>query len=534
MSAALIDLLPDLVFLMRRDGTIVAHIGGKAVPDLCGHGDEPGSKLEHAWSPATAALIKRLLRRSIAGRMPVEARFHEHGRNYDIRVTPQGPKRAIGVVRAAISDLPVDTEKSPNEPRWLGLDRRGFLRRLNDSLAMAALRERPISVAVFHVEGVSHIARSMSARVSEEVMGRAMTKASASLEAAGDAYLGQLRDNVLAAVINSVDRDTIESRLASIRNELKAPVHVGDVEFKLTPFAGVGQSGADAASAETLLEHARTAMAEARRSLSEQTFFYNDAMHLRSLSRLDLGRELRDAIANRDIGFRFVDRHELPTGRKVASVAYLRWPHPLRGEIPPAEFLRIAVATGLAVDLSRMALEQIVDGALAQSPAQWPPDMRISFGPLRDHIFHDSFVADVERVLARNVLPPERFELRIAEKAFVARDTHGLRSLQKHGVQLVVDEAGRGMASLAALASAPIWGLQLDRAWVTALRAGGADPRGTTAHKICRATMSLANALAIAPIAVGIDHRSQLDALLEMGCRYGSGDYFRGHDNSRG
>src|SRR5688572_31351536 len=134
MSAALIDLLPDLVFLMRRDGTIVAHIGGKAVPDLCGQGDEPHSKLEHAWSPATATLIKRLLRRSIAGRTPVEARFHEHGRNYDIRVTPQGPNRAIGVVRASLADVPVDTEESPSEPRWLGLDRRGFLRRLNDSL----------------------------------------------------------------------------------------------------------------------------------------------------------------------------------------------------------------------------------------------------------------------------------------------------------------------------------------------------------------------------------------------------------------
>jgi EAL domain-containing protein (putative c-di-GMP-specific phosphodiesterase class I) len=248
---------------------------------------------------------------------------------------------------------------------------------------------------------------------------------------------------------------------------------------------------------------------------------------LRSLSRLDLGRELRDAIANRDICFRYVGRHELDTGRKVASVAYLRWQHPLRGEIPPAEFLRIAVATSLAVDLSRMALELIVDDALTQSPAHWPPDMRISFGPLRDHLFHEDFVADVERVLARNVLPPERLELRIAEKAFVARDMHALRSLQKRGVQFVVDETGRGMTSIASLATAPIWGLQLDRGWVMALRDGSTDPRSANAHKVCRATLSLANALDIAPIAAGVDHQSQRDALLEMGCRYGSGDFFR-------
>lgn len=526
MSAVLIDLLPDLVFLMRRDGTIVAHIGGKAVPDLCGQGDERGSRLEQAWSPATATLIKRLLRRSIASRIPVEARFHDHGRHYDIRVTPQGPNRAIGVVRASLSDVAVDTEQLPNEPRWLGLDRRGFLRRLNDSLAMAALRERPISVAVFHIEGISHIARTMGGRVSEEVMGHAMARATARVEAMGDAYLGQLRENVLAAVINSVDRDVLEARVASIRDELKAPVRISDIEFKLTPYVGVGQWGADAASAEALLEHARTAMAEARRSLAENTFFYSDAMHLRSLSRLDLGHELRDAIANRNIRFRYVGRHELESGRKVASVAYLRWQHPLRGEIPPAEFLRIAVATGLAVDLSRMALELIVDDALTHSPAHWAPDMRVSFGPLRDHIFHEAFVEDVERILARNVLSPERFELRIAEKAFVARDINGLRSLQKRGVQLVVDETGRGVASLASLATAPIWGLQLDRAWVTALRENETDARRATALKVCRATMSLAHALEIAPVAAGIDHQSQRDALLEMGCRYGSGDFF--------
>jgi EAL domain-containing protein (putative c-di-GMP-specific phosphodiesterase class I) len=242
-------------------------------------------------------------------------------------------------------------------------------------------------------------------------------------------------------------------------------------------------------------------------------------MQVRSLSRLDLGRELRDAIANRDIRFRYVGRHDLATGRQVATVAYLSWQHPLRGEIPPAEFLRIAVATGLAVDLSRMALDSIVDEFAAQSH-NYAADVRVSFGPLRDHILHEDFAADVERVLARNVLPPERLELRIAEKAFVAREIHALRTLHKRGVQIVVDEAARAVASLPSLASAPVSGLQLDRSWTTALL------RDETARKVCRATMSIAHALGLAPIAAGVDSPELRDALLEMGCRYGSGDVF--------
>lgn len=527
MAAALIELLPDLVFLMRGDGTVVAQMGGQSVPDLRRGADEAGNKLEHAWSPATAALIKRLLRKSIASRAPAESRFQEHGRSYEVRVTPQGPNRAVGVVRASLAELPADAADSPDEPRWLGLDRRGFLRRLNDALATAALREQPICVAVIHLEGISHIARTMGVRVSEDVMSTAMDKVAAQVTSSGGGFSGQLRENVLAVTMNTADRDVVAARVAAICTELKAPIVVGDVEFKLVPYAGVGLSGADASSAEALLEQARTATTEARRSLSERVAFYSDAMQLRSLSRLDLGRELRDAIANRNIGFRYVGRHELASERQVASVAYLCWHHPLRGEIPPAEFLRIAVATGLAVELSRKALEQLADDFAAQSKG-WAPDMRISFGPLRDHIFHEGFVADVERVLAMNVLPPERLELRIAEKAFVAREMHALRSLQKRGVRFVVDESGRGMTSLASLANAPVWGLQLDRAWVTGLRN---DDEAAT--KVCRATMGMAHALNLTPIAAGVDDSAQREALLAMGCRYGSGDLFRS-DNSRG
>ncbi len=142
----------------------------------------------------------------------------------------------------------------------------------------------------------------------------------------------------------------------------------------------------------------------------------------------------------------------------------------------------------------------------------------MSFGPLRDHILHQEFAADVERVLAR--LPPERLELRIAEKAFVAREIHALRTLHKRGVQIVVDEAARAVASLPSLASAPVSGLQLDRSWTTAVL------RDETARKVCRATMSIAHALDLTPIAAGVDTHEIRDLLLEMGCRYGSGDVF--------
>jgi EAL domain-containing protein (putative c-di-GMP-specific phosphodiesterase class I) len=122
---------------------------------------------------------------------------------------------------------------------------------------------------------------------------------------------------------------------------------------------------------------------------------------------------------------------------------------------------------------------------------------------LHDHVLHEDFVADLHDLLADGRLPPERLEIRIAEKLLVARDPASLRSLQQLGVQFVVDEVGRDFGSLPVLARAPVWGLQLDRAWVQAL---ASDP---VARSICKAGISIATALALTPIATGVDDEAQ-------------------------
>ncbi len=88
------------------------------------------------------------------------------------------------------------------------------------------------------------------------------------------------------------------------------------------------------------------------------------------------------------------------------------------------------------------------------------------------------------------------------------------------GVRMVVDEVGRGMASLDWLARASIWGLQLDRAWVTAIQSDGA------ALKVCSAGIAMATALGLTPIATGVDDQPVRDALLALGCRQGAGDLY--------
>jgi EAL domain-containing protein (putative c-di-GMP-specific phosphodiesterase class I) len=521
-SPELFDALPDLLLLLRRDGTPIAHAGGRGVTELGMPALETGV-FEPSWSESTATLLRQLARKAIASRAPVESQFRERERQYEIRVSPQGPDRAICVIRPSLRDASGDGAlEQTGENRRLQLDRRGFLRRFKESTSVATLCERPVAVAVLYIEEIADIAQIIATKVSEQVMSTALARLAArEMEASPHWYIGQLGENLLALVVESADRDVIEGAVADVCARLREPIAVGDAEFRLTPYAGVSILGVDASSPRVLLDHARSAASEARRAISLDVFFFSDTMQLKSLARLDIAHELREAIASGAIRLRYTGRHDLRTGRLVAWVGYMRWEHPLRGDIRPAEFLRVAQTTGLATGLSRSVLAQLPADFAALS-AQAEADVRISLGALRDHVLHEDFVADVHGLLAQSGLPPDRLELRIAEKVLVARDLSDLRSLERRGVQFVVDEVGRDASSLASLARAPVWGLQLDRAWVQALASDA------VARTVCRAGIAMAAALSLTPIATGVDDEAQRSVLLELGCAYGMGDLYGG------
>jgi len=522
---ALVQLLPDLVLLVRRDGVILARAGGSGVVGLNVRTNASADTLETAWPEATAALIKQLVRKAITGRMPTEAQFPEGGKQYEARVTPQGPDRAICLIRPVIASPQDDSADATGERARPELDRRGFMHRLKESMAMAALREKSIAVAVVYVDGIPDIAQFITAKISEQVMSLAIMRLAVTMGDGASSnpkwYLGQLGENVVALVVESSDRDAVDVCVSRACESLREPVRLNGTEFRLVPYAGVAILGLDSPSHKTLLDHARDAAAEARRTASNRVFFFSDTMQLKSLARLDVARELRGAIANGDIGFRYVGRHDLTTGRLAAWVGYLRWQHPLRGEIRPSEFLRVAETTGLAMSLSRSALSQLpADFARLSAQSDADADVRISFGALRDHILHEDFVIDIETFLAEGHIPAERLELRISEKSFVGRSPDDFHTFQRRNIQLVVDEIARDMGSLPWLARAPIWGLQLDRAWVTSLLTDD------VARKVCRAGISVATSLGLTPIAIGVDTSELRDALLSLGCKHGSGDLY--------
>jgi EAL domain-containing protein (putative c-di-GMP-specific phosphodiesterase class I) len=525
MAEPLLEALPDLIVLVQREGTVIGCGGGGGLGRLQ-IADPEGRHLEDLWPAALAKLLKQLIRKAISARVPAEARFDDEGRSFEVRVTPQGPERALCVIRPALIAAQEDSLDLTDERPRAQLDRRGFLKRFKESVSVAALRENQLAIAVIHVDGIADIGQVIAGDIAERVMSMAVMRLPR-LVGAGDEgearpwwYLGQLSESLLALVLESADREAIEACVTTLCTSLREPVDLGSTEFHLTPFAGVAILGQDSSSPRTLLDQARASATEARRAGATSPRFFTDTLRLRSLARLDITRELRDAIENGDIGLRYTGRHDLRSGRLVTWAGYLRWLHPLRGEIRPVEFLKVAEATGFATLLSRVALSSLSHDFAAHA-ARWDADVRVSFGPLRHHVLHKDFIDDIVKFLAAGVVPAERLELRIAEKTFIARPPNDFDPLASLGVRLVIDEVGRGMASLDWLARGQIWGLQLDRAWVTAL---GTD---AAALKVCSAGIAVAKALRLTPIATGVDNQALCDAMLALGCRQGTGDLYQ-------
>ncbi len=301
-------------------------------------------------------------------------------------------------------------------------------------------------MAVIYLDGIPDISQVIASRVSDQVMSTAVLRLAAlanqTPESQPSWYLGQLSENILAVVIDSAEREVVDATVGSICASLREPVAAGDAEYRLTPYAGVGVLGLDATTPKVLLDHARAAAAEARRAASAAVHFHSDTIQLRSLARLDLARELREGVENGEIGFRYVGRHDLVTGELVTWAGYLRWLHPLRGDIRPAEFLRVAESTGLAVALSRAALKSLA--RISRHSAHTPGRAYVSRSARSAiHLLHEDFLADMERMLEEGAIPADRLELRIAEKSLRRAGCGGLpRVLQKRKIQLVVDEWG--------------------------------------------------------------------------------------------
>jgi diguanylate cyclase (GGDEF)-like protein/PAS domain S-box-containing protein len=303
----------------------------------------------------------------------------------------------------------------------------------------------------------------------------------------------------------------LAERLAGTLDE---PVYVGGAPVYVSASLGVAVAGRDS-DADSLLRDADAALYRAKARGRGRCELFDAPMRAQAMARLELDTGLRSALAEEQLSLHFQPVVDLATGRELAYEALMRWTHPTRGSVSPADFIPIAEESGLIVPLGRWALEEACACAAALGPVRTPVSVNLSGRQLA----HPGIVGDVAGALERSGLPPERLWLELTETALLEADAP-LQELKKLGVALVLDDFGTGYSSLAYLQRFPLDGLKIDRAFVAEMT------EDLRAAALVEAVAAMARSLGLTVVPEGIETEAQREALLALGCRYGQGFLF--------
>jgi diguanylate cyclase (GGDEF)-like protein len=334
------------------------------------------------------------------------------------------------------------------------------------------------------------------------------------------ATVARLGGDEFAVLLPGADETDAVAVARAVLGALARPIDIEGSILDVGGSIGIALAPDHGADAETLMRRADVAMYVAKRSGQGYAVYTSDEDAHRP-DRLALVAELRGAIEQGDLQLHYQPKIELVTGRIVGMEGLLRWNHPLRGPIPPQEFVALAERTGLITSLSRWVL-----GAALRQQGLWRADglfMPVAVN-LSMHDLHDSGLPDlVSQLLDQAGLPASVLEVEITESTLMAdpeRARTALTRLRDLGVRIAVDDFGTGYSSLAYLKELPVNELKIDRSFVRDVCAGGAD------LAIVESIVDLAHKLGLTVVAEGIEDAATRDVLARLGCDQAQGYYF--------
>ena len=292
--------------------------------------------------------------------------------------------------------------------------------------------------------------------------------------------------------------------------------------------ASIGIAGAERGAAlDAVLRHADVAMYAAKQRGKAGAVRYLPGMEEPVLAHVQLGGELRRALDRDEFRLHYQPVVSLVDGRVVGVEPLVRWEHPTRGTVPPAEFIPAAERTGLIVPLGRWVLRESCRQAAAWL-AELGPDALQKIGPnVSARQLHDpDFVADVRAALRDSGLSSDRLVLELTESAVlrghqVSRTLHELDAM---GIKLALDDFGTGESSLSLLRSFPAAIVKLDKSFVDGIEIEDGNAAAAEARQaVARAVVQLAGALRLDTVAEGIENAAQAQRLRELGYTLGQG-----------
>ena len=396
-----------------------------------------------------------------------------------------------------------------------GLGNRALFRdRLEHAMARTQRHPELLAVVMIDLDGFKQVNDSLGHGAGDRLLVEVARRLQDCVRT-GDT-VARMGGDEFAVLIERADLEGPEVVAQRIVYRLRAPVDLDGRAIVTHGSVGVAMGSTVTSSAEELLRNADLAMYAAKSGGKGAYEIYEREMHAAALERVETESALRDALRRRELSLHFQPLVQLPGGRISGAEALVRWEHPERGMISPAEFVPVAEESGLIVDLGRWVLgEACRQGRRFQEAYPTEPPFTMAVNVSARQLTSPWLVEEVRKALAESRLPPSSLVLEITEGALM-RDAASivptLEALRGLGLRLAIDDFGTGWSSLSRLRSFPVDKLKIDQSFVSEIGSSGDDA------PIVAAIVSMAHNLNLTTVAEGVETPEQLACLHHHGC----------------
>ncbi|MGQ7958865.1 putative bifunctional diguanylate cyclase/phosphodiesterase [Pseudomonas sp. SP16.1] len=304
-----------------------------------------------------------------------------------------------------------------------------------------------------------------------------------------------------------------------ILHGLQQPFMLPGHSLRTSASLGVALAPHDGEDFEHLLRNAETAMYQAKKEGRQTWRYFDSAMNSEALEHLTLINDLRQALERRQLLLHYQPQIDLDSGRLLGVEALLRWQHPQRGLVSPAQFIPLAEESRLIVPIGEWVLQQACRQAAAwRRQGLEVPQVAVNISAVQ--LQQGDVEKHVLQALAASGLPAQMLELEITETSLVDRTDQvldSLRRLKAMGVRLSIDDFGTGYSSLAYLRTLAVDKLKIDQSFVRDL------PHSPDSRAIVTAIVQMARSLGLATIAEGVEETAIADTLRRLDCQQAQG-----------
>jgi diguanylate cyclase (GGDEF)-like protein len=328
-------------------------------------------------------------------------------------------------------------------------------------------------------------------------------------------WLARIEANSFAIVVRDIKHEAevahaLEQGILSCLNQ---PFPVGGEELRLSAQTGIALAPVDGNDAESLFRNADAALKKAKNT-GEDYLFYAPQMNARVAHQLKLENDLRNALLQEEYVLYYQPKFDLASGRMAGMEALIRWRHPQRGMVSPAEFVPLLEETGMILDVGRWALIRAArDHAGWSAAGRVVPRIAVNVSPVQ--LRRKDFVEYVSNALDSVERATKRIDIEITESMLmddVAGSIAKLKAIQAMGLNVAIDDFGTGYSSLSYLARLPINSLKIDRSFIVQMT------KSPEQMAIVSTVISLGRALNLKVVAEGVETEEQATLLRLLRC----------------